>query len=286
MFEAFLMNAPVPETTNPVLTYLGRFLTNQGALWALALAKIAFLFAGGHLLSNFLVGNLCKALGRTGLDAAARHFLCNALRGFLFIVVVLAALHIFGVETTSLVAAIGAIGLAVGLALQGSLSNFAAGVLIVMLRPFKAQDLIQTGETLGIVEGIDLLSVRLRTPDNRVVLVPSSSLITQPVINLTELPSRRIDLSIGVSYEDNLKTAKEIIQRVLSADARVLPEPEPLIAVLELGESAVNIAVRPWVRTADYWPTRYDLLEKLKLELETGGCTIPFPQRDVRVRSV
>lgn len=282
MPETFPINVMrTVETVHPALEHLKMLLAGQGMVWLAALIKVALLLAGGHLLSRFLVGSLGKALERAKLDSAARHFLCNALRGFLFIVVVLAVLHVFGVETTSLVAVIGAIGLAVGLALQGSLSNFAAGVLIVMLRPFKAKDLIETGDTLGTVEGIDLLSVRLRTSDNRIVLVPSANLINQPVINLTALPSRRIDLLIGISYGDNLKMAKEIIQRVLAADARILPTPAPLVAVNELGESAVIIAVRPWVQTPDYWPTRSDLLEKLKLELEAGGCTIPFPQRDV-----
>lgn len=224
-----------------------------------------------------------RALERAHLDLTLRKFLCRVAHGFLLVAVALAVLNILGVETTSLVAAIGAIGLAIGLALQGTLSNFAAGMMLVVLRPFNVNDSIEAGGLTGIVEEISIFTTTLRTSDNRLVVVPNSTFIANAVTNSTAKPTRRLDLTIGVSYGDNLAVAREIIRRVLTEDARVLTSPPPAIVVSNLGESAVDIAVRPWVKTQDYWAVRSDLLEKLKIALETGGCSIPYPQRDVHV---
>ncbi|MDR2430041.1 MAG: mechanosensitive ion channel family protein [Puniceicoccales bacterium] len=224
-----------------------------------------------------------RAFARAHLDVTLAKFLHRVAHGFLLVVVALAVLNILGVETTSLVAAIGATGLAIGLALQGTLSNFAAGMMLVVFRPFNVDDAIEAGGITGTVEEIGLFTTTLRTPDNRLVVVPNSTFTSNAVTNTTAKPTRRLDLSIGISYGDNLATARDIIRRVLAEDARVLTSPPPSILLSNLGESAVDIAIRPWVKTPDYWAARSDLLEKLKAALENGGCTIPYPQRDIHL---
>jgi small conductance mechanosensitive channel len=258
-------------------------LAKQGlALFWKLLAAFVILFAG-HWFSKVAVLLVERALIKTKLDTTLRKFFCRALHGFLLLVVVVAVLDIFDVQTASLVAVLGTVGLAVGLALQGSLSNFAAGVLLVVLRPFKVDDSIEVGAIAGTVEEIGVFSALLRTGDNRTIVVPNSTFIGQAVTNLSSKPVRRIDLSVGVSYGDDLRVAKEIALRVLAEDSRVLHEPAPLVVVGELGDNAVTLYVRPWVKNADYWDTRWSLLEKLKVALEAGGCSIPFPQHDVHL---
>ncbi|MDR1497006.1 MAG: mechanosensitive ion channel [Puniceicoccales bacterium] len=224
-----------------------------------------------------------KMLERTRFDVTLRRFFCRALQSFLFAVVVLVVFDIFGVQTTSFIALLGAIGLALGLAVQGALSNFAAGVMLIILRPFKVEDAIEVGSIAGIVEEIGIFSARLRTADNRVIIVPNATFMAQPVTNATANPLRRVDLLIGVGYGDNLDTVKRIISGVLKKDTRVLETPVAAVLVDSLGESAVNIAVRSWVNTRDYAAVRADLLEKIKGALEAGGCTIPYPQCDVHL---
>lgn len=265
------------------LNDLWQTLAANGVVWFWKLIAAIAILAIGHWVSHFIVRIAERSLTKTKLDTTLRKFFCRVLHGFLFLVVVLAILDIFGVQTASLVAVLGTIGLAIGLALQGSLSNFAAGVLLVLLRPFKVDDSIEVGTTSGTVDEISIFSTLLRTADNRTIVVPNSTFIGQAVINITAKPTRRIDLIIGVSYGDDLKTAKTILQRVLSEDKRVLATPAPTVTVGELGDNAVNFYVRPWVNTPDYWSTRWALLEKIKEALEEGGCSIPFPQHDVHV---
>jgi small conductance mechanosensitive channel len=265
------------------LDELRETLAANGVAWFWKIVAALVILFVGHWLAHIVVHFANRALKRTQLDTTLRKFFCRVLQAFLLLVVVISVLNLFGVQTASFVAVLGTIGLAVGLALQGSLSNFAAGVLLVLLRPFKVDDSIEVASIAGTVDEISIFSTLIRTSDNRTIAVPNSTFIAQPVTNVTAKPTRRIDLTIGVSYSDDLKTAKAILQRVLAEDSRVLLEPAPAVVVGELGDNAVNFYVRPWVKTADYWSARWDLLEKIKVALEEGGCSIPFPQHDVHV---
>jgi small conductance mechanosensitive channel len=258
-------------------------VAKYGPVWFWRVVGAGILLVAGHWGARLLSHAVEKMLQRSRLDATLGRFFCRALQAVLFAAVVLAVLDLFGVQTTSLIALLGTIGLAVGLALQGSLSNFAAGVMLVVLRPFKVEDSIEVGGIGGVVEEIGIFSAHLRTADNRVIIVPNSTFMTQAVTNASAKPTRRVDLVVGVGYGDNLDTAKSIIRRVLAEDARVLDAPAATVAVGELGDNAVNIVARPWVKTGDYWAARFDLLEKIKVSLEAGGCTIPYPQRDVHI---
>jgi small conductance mechanosensitive channel len=197
--------------------------------------------------------------------------------------VVIAALNKLGVQTTSFIAIIGAAGLAVGLALQGSLANFAAGVLLIIFKPFKVGDFIAAAGTLGTVKEIQIFNTVLDHFDNRRIVVPNAKLTGDNITNFSAIEKRRVDLVFGISYSDNIKKAKEALEKVVTSDSRVLKDPKPVIAVSELADSSVNLVCRPWVKPGDYWDVYFDTLEKGKMELENNGITIPFPQRDVHM---
>jgi small conductance mechanosensitive channel len=205
----------------------------------------------------------------------------SLLNALLLLFVIVAALDRLGVNTTSLIAVLGAAGLAVGLALQGSLQNFAAGFLLLVLRPFKSGDFIEAAGTMGVVEKISIFSTIMRTPDNKEVIVPNGAIYSGNIINYSARSTRRVDMIFGIGYGDDIKQARDIIAQIISADERVLPEPETVIAVSELGASSVNFVVRPWVKTEDYWPVKFDLTEEIKLAFDKNGISIPFPQMDV-----
>lgn len=194
---------------------------------------------------------------------------------------ILAAVAQVGIQTTSIIAVLGAAGLAIGLALQGSLSNFAAGVLMLIFRPFRAGDYVECAGTAGVVEEVQIFSTRLRTPDNKLVIVPNGAVYSGNVVNYSANDTRRLDLVFGVSYADDLDHVKRVMRAVLDAEPRLLADPAPTIGLLELADSSVNFAVRPWVRTGDYWPVYFDLMEAMKKRFDAEGITIPFPQRDV-----
>jgi small conductance mechanosensitive channel len=267
-------------------TFLNSFLQtvrDEGTAWFWRGVAVVAILVVGHWLTHVLVRYTERTLSRTTLDPTLRKFFCRALHAFMLLTVVLAVLNIVGVQTASLVAVIGTIGLAIGLALQGALSNFAAGVLLILLRPFKVDDYIEVGDIAGTVEEIGIFTTNLRTADNRAILVPNSTFTGQTVTNVSAKPTRRVDLVIGVSYDDDLARAKAVIRETLAADARVLADPAPVVVVGELGDSSVNILARPWVKSGDYWGVRWDMLEKIKVALEAAGCSIPFPQRDVHI---
>jgi small conductance mechanosensitive channel len=197
--------------------------------------------------------------------------------------VVIAVLSLFGIETTSLIAVLGAAGLAVGLALQGTLSNFASGVMLLLFRPFKVGDYVEIAGEGGSVQEIGIFSTQLHTPDNVKIAIPNSAVYGQTIKNYSANDTRRNDLVIGISYDDDIARAVETIQRILAADSRVLEDPEPVVAVADLADSSVNLVVRPWCAGSDYWPLRFDLTRQIKEELEAAGCSIPYPQRDVHL---
>lgn len=255
----------------------------EGTSWFLKVLSALLILVVGRWVSKAILRILRMAMEKTPLDATLRAFFLRLASILMMVVVFLSALDALGVQTTSLVAILGAAGLAIGLALQNSLSNFAAGVMLILFRPFQVGDSIEAGSIAGTVEEISIFTTRLRTGDNRSIIVPNSTFTTQAVTNANTKPTRRIDLTIGISYNDNIKVAKEIILRVLATDRRILADPAPVVAVANLGDNSVDIVIRPWVKTADYWAVRFHLLETLKIELEAGGCSIPYPQHDVHV---
>ncbi len=206
----------------------------------------------------------------------------KTVRIFILIVTVLAVLNQFGIQTTSLLAVLGAAGLAVGLALQGTLSNIASGVLLMVLRPFRVGDAVELDGLYGVIDEIGLFVTELHTFDNIAVTMPNSQ-AWGLVKNLSKNDQRRMDLVIGIGYDDDMDSAIELIRDVLDKEERILDEPEPMIVVGELGDSAVNLYVRPWTRAEDLWPTRYDLLKRIKQKLDREGINIPYPQRDVHL---
>lgn len=209
--------------------------------------------------------------------------LSQTTRVFIIIVTILAVLGQFGVETTSIIAVLGAAGLAIGLALQGTLSNVAAGVMLLVLRPFKVGDVVDVGGSLGVVDSIGLFITELHTFDNVGVSMPNSKVWGDEIKNLTRFSTRRVDMEFGIGYGDNMDTAMKLIKEVLDEDERILKEPEPLIVIGGLGDSSVDIRVRPWTNTSDVWPVRYDITKKIKERFDENGISIPFPQRDVHL---
>lgn len=224
-----------------------------------------------------------KRMLKSKVDKAVAGFASSIMYALLFAGVVLMALGQIGVETTSFIAILGAAGLAVGLALQGSLSNFASGVLIILLRPFRAGDFVDAGGQMGTVNRIELFHTHMKTPDNRVIIVPNSDIMDSSIVNFSRESTRRLDLIVGISYDSDIKKARDLLHEVLSSDERVLKDPEAIIWVFELADSSVNFAVRPWVKAEDYWALRSDLLEKIKYTFDENGIGIPFPQMDVHV---
>ncbi|MDX1678430.1 mechanosensitive ion channel family protein, partial [Arsukibacterium sp.] len=195
----------------------------------------------------------------------------------------LMALSQLGVQTTSFIAILGAAGLAIGLALQGSLANFASGILIILFRPFKAGDFIDGGGVSGTVEKIEIFQTQMKTPDNKRVIVPNAQITSKPITNYSAEPIRRVDLVIGIGYDSDLLLAKKTLEDILQNDERVLAEPAFSIKVAALADSSVNLNVRPWVNSADYWGVYWDTLEKVKLTFDEKGIGIPFPQMDVHL---
>lgn len=246
------------------------------------LAALVILWIGVRL-SAIAARAIGRISARAGLDDMLAQFFRRVVRAMLIVVVAIAVLDLVGIPVTSLLAVLAAAGLAVGLALRDSLSNIASAVMLITLRPFRVGDFVDAGGISGTVERVDIFHTTLRTPDNRVIAVPNSNVASANIVNFTARDTRRIELTIGISYDDDIGAAKRIIREALDAEPRVLKDPEAAILVDALADSSVNLAVRPWVATADFWPTRSDLFEDIKRRLEAGGCSIPFPQRDVHI---
>jgi small conductance mechanosensitive channel len=240
----------------------------------------------GWIVARAITSIAGRGMGRAHLDKTLARFLTNLVFMLLMTFVVLAAISKLGVETASFIAVIGAAGFSIGFALQGSLSNFAAGVMILIFRPFKTGDAIEAGGTAGEVADVGIFSTVLLTPDNKRVIVANSAITGGNITNYSAMPTRRVDMQFAVSYGDDLRVAKQILERLMASDARVLKEPACVIAVGSLGDSSVNIVCRPWVKSADYWPVHFDTHEQVKLAFEAGGITIPCPRREVRMHQV
>ena len=260
-----------------------QMITDVMAEWGMSVLGALAVFIVGAWVAKRIRGALRRNLTKAGLDPMLVQFTSSLTYWGLMAFVVVAVLGLFGVPTASFVVVLGAAGLAVGLALQGTLSNFASGVMILMFRPFVLGNWVEAGGVAGSVKEIGIFSTVLFTGDNVRVVVPNSQIYGQTLKNYTANETRRIDLVIGVSYDDDLQVAQDTILRVLGSDERVLEDPAPTVAVGELGDSSVNFLVRPWCNTPDYWALRWHLLRKLKEELESAGCSIPYPQRDVHL---
>ncbi|EPQ9985997.1 small-conductance mechanosensitive channel MscS [Vibrio vulnificus] len=249
------------------------------------ISAIVILFIG-NIIVKAVANSVSKVLNKKEMDKAVVEFIHGLVRYLLFVIVLIAALGRVGVETASVVAVIGAAGLAVGLALQGSLSNFAAGVLIVAFRPFKSGDYVEIGGVAGSVEAIQIFQTVLKTPDNKMVVVPNSGVIGGAITNYSRHATRRVDLMIGVSYKSDLKKTKQVIRETLEKDARILKDPDMTIGVVAMADSSVNFVVRPWCKTEDYWNVYFDSMQAIKEALDANGIEIPFPQMDVHLNKV
>lgn len=250
------------------------------------IAVAAAILFGGIWLSKRIKNYVATAMEKREIDVLLASFSSNIIYVALIAFVIIAALGQLGIQTTSFVAIIGAAGLAIGLSLQGSLSNFASGVMIIAFRPFKVGDFIEAGGVAGIVEGIQIFSTQMRTGDNKAVIVPNSNIIGGNITNYSAKDTRRVDLVFGIGYDDDIKKAKDVLTELVNNDERILKDPEPVIAVSELADSSVNFVCRPWVKTADYWGVYFDLTEAVKLRFDKEGISIPYPQQDVHMHTV
>jgi len=272
---------PAVDFTNP--DQLVEIAVNQGPDLAVKLVTALLVFFIGRMLARFAVSVLRKALARTQMEDTLERFLCNMAYSVLLAVVIIATIGQLGIETTSLLAVFGAAGLAIGLALQGSLSNFAAGVLIVAFRPYKVGDFVEVGAVAGSVQEVQIFTTVLTTPDNKRITVPNSQVMEGIITNYSATGTRRVDLVFGCAYDDDIDTVYKVLKDIIKNDSRILAEPEPTIALNELADSSVNFIVRPWVASGDYWGVYNDITEQVKRRFDAAGVSIPFPQQDVHL---
>ena len=248
------------------------------------LMALAILIVGRQLV-KLILRLITVALEKSKVEDTVRIFVTNLLNTLLMILVFIAAINQLGIETTSIIAVLGAAGLAIGLALQGSLSNFAAGIFIVIYRPYKVGDYIEAGNHAGTVKDIQIFSTVLKTPDNKIVVVPNGSIMNGSIVNYSDQDTRRVDLIISCSYEDDIDKVRSVLEDILKKEKRILKDPKPQIAVAELADSSVNFIFRPWVKRTDYLPVYYSLLEEVKKRFDKEGISIPYPQSDVHIHN-
>ncbi len=265
--------------------HINEFLQDPSAIYPFLfrLGGALLVFWIGRRLIKVLTGLVAKGLRKVDADETLVRFVSKLVYYLLLVVLIVSVLGMLGIETTSFLAILGAAGLAVGLALKDSLSNFASGVMIILFRPFRVGDLVEIAGKTGVAEEIGVFSTTMKTADNRQIVIPNSQIMGESIINYTAKPIRRVDLPIGVSYDDDLKKARQVMLETVAAHPKVLDEPAPSLLLTELGDSSVNFSVRPWCKTPDYWTVYGDLLEQLKVNLEAAGCSIPYPQRDVHL---
>lgn len=258
----------------------------KGVDFAINLAIAIAIFYVGKFVVTLIVRGIRKAMQAQQVDKTLETFVCNLIRMVLLVIVIIAAIGQLGIQTTSFIAIFGAAGLAVGLALQGSLSNFAAGVLIVLFRPYKVGDFIEGAGIAGVVEQVQILTTILRTGDNKQIIVPNGQIMNSIITNYSAKETRRVDMVVGVSYDDDLDKVRATLQELIDAEDRILDDPAPTIAVSELADSSVNFVVRPWVNSADYWGVMFDMTEAIKKRFDQEGISFPFPQQDVHLHTV
>ncbi len=261
-------------------------LLEWGSLYGPRIIGAIAILVLGRIAVGILISIVGRLMDKSKVDETLTKFVLSLTKIALLTFVFIAALNSLGVQTASFIAVLGAAGLAVGFALQGSLSNFASGVMLIIFRPFKSGDFVEAGGTSGSVESIQIFNTVLKTPDNKLVIVPNSKITGDNIVNYSAMEMRRIDFVFGIGYDDDIRKAKETLERILSEDNRILKDPAPVVAVSELANSSVNFAVRPWVMTADYWTVYFDITEKVKITFDDMGISIPYPQTDVHLHQV
>ncbi len=249
--------------------------------WSISLVSALIVFIIGRWVAKLIVKGMKRVLEKAKVEETLSNFLGNIVYAILLIAVIIAALNQLGVDTTSVLAVFATAGLAIGLALKDSLGNFAAGVMLILFKPFKIGDFVEAGGSAGVIENITVFNTVMRTGDNREIIIPNGQIYAGTITNVSARETRRVDLVFGIGYDDNIKEAKQIIEQVLAADERILKAPAPLIAVGELADSSVNLNVRPWVKSGDYWGVYFALLENIKEAFDAKGISIPYPQMDV-----
>lgn len=262
-----------------------KFSTALFLSWGFRIVAAILIVVLGKMVVNFIVKMVRKTLTKTDKAPILIDFAENVLKSFLLLFVAILALNQVGFPTSSLVALIGAAGLAIGLALQDSLKNFASGFLLVLFRPFNVGHFVEAGGTSGSVEEIGIFTTTFRSADNKEIIVPNGEIYSGTITNYSKKETRRVDMVFGIGYDDDLKKAKDLLEQWIKEDERVLAEPECVIAVGELADSSVNIVVRPWVKTSDYWGFKFDYTEKAKLGFDEAGISIPYPQLDVHTKA-
>lgn len=269
-----------------ILNNKEEIIANYVVPWGTKIIIALIILIIGRWLAKAISNLVKRLLEKADFDITLQRFIGNIIYTALLIAVVIAALDQIGIDTTSILALFAAAGLAVGLALKDSLSNFAAGVMLIFFKPFKSGDFIEAAGVSGVVETISVFHTILRSGDNREITVPNSQIYGGTITNVTKRETRRIDLIIGIGYNDNIAQAKSIVEKILSKDQRILSDPPPTIVVADLGESSVDLAIRPWVKSEDYFTVRCDLLENIKAEFDNSGISIPYPQRELHVYQV
>ena len=253
------------------------------ASWGLSVVGAILVLLVGRWIAGMVRKGTNRSLQRSNVDEILVPFISSGAYYVVIAIVIIAVLNLFGIQTTSLVAVLGAASLAIGLALQGTLSNFAAGTMLLVFRPFKKGDYVEVAGSAGSVFEVGIFTTVLNTPDNVKVTIPNSAVYGRTISNYSANPNRRMDLVMGISYGDDIDAAISTISDVLKSHPKVLDDPASTVAVAELADSSVNIVVRPWVRNEDYWPVRFELIHLLKVRIEAAGCSIPFPQRDLHL---
>jgi small conductance mechanosensitive channel len=271
------MNFDIEAIWNMVYAYLARY-------WLQVVGAI-IIFVVGRWLAKVISKLVGKAMMKAKVDVTLTNFVENLCHIGLLVFVVIAAISKLGVDTASFAVVVGAASLGIAFALQGSLANFAAGVMLILFKPFKVGDFVELAGIAGTVKEIQIFNTILNSPDNVRVIIPNGQVTSSNIMNYTVNGTRRIDLVMGVSYDDDLKKAQQVIERVLAEDSRILKDPPAQVAVSELGDSSVNFVVRPWVKAADYWDVNFDTTRKLKLALDENGITIPYPQYEILMKS-
>jgi small conductance mechanosensitive channel len=265
------------------IDYFTARLIDFGMLVGPKLILAIFTLIIGLWAINVGVGVFRRLLLKKAKDPSLSVFLTKLINITFKILLIISVAGMIGIETTSFIAVLGAAGLAVGLALQGSLANFAGGVLILFFKPFKVGDFIEGQDKMGTVEAIDILHTVLMAPDNKIIIIPNGQLANSPITNFTKMESRRIEFAVRISYGSDIKKARQVIMGVFMMDERILKEPAPIVVFTEFGDSSLNLTVRAWAKTSDFWPVYWECMEKIKEEFEKSEIEIPFPQRDVHL---
>ncbi len=259
------------------------YINTYAIPWGINIAMAIVIFVLGRLVVGVLISMIGKIMAKSKYDAMLVDFLKSILNAILMLFVIVASLDQLGVDTTSLVAILGAAGLAIGLSLQDSLKNFAAGVMLLVFKPFRSGDFVEAAGTSGVVKKIGIFTSTMNTPDNKQIIVPNGKIYGDNIVNYSAMDTRRADMVFGIGYGDDLLKAKKVLEQLIAEDERILDEPAPVVGVSSLGDSSVNFTIRPWVKKEDYLAVLWSFNEKVKLRFDEEGISIPFPQMDVHL---